>query len=134
LNHLVRHLHINRSVFNYTASAARTCTRLASLVALSCKSENDHIMEQNHPVLWHPEVWAVKKYESQVRVQHWQIYGQLAGMVNLNVLELGIEFRDIHKTKVPTIQRDAQSYIDYGGPFPATLELSLASGWASCRH
>ncbi|KAF9328346.1 hypothetical protein BGZ91_001045 [Linnemannia elongata] len=79
-------------------------------------------------VLSEAEMRALEKYE-KVREQHQTIYGQLAKLVHLTDLELGMEYRNL---AVPwgtrMIIRGAQIYKDYGDPFPDTLELSLASG------
>lgn len=74
------------------------------------------------------ETRALEKYE-KVREQHQMIYGQLAKLVHLTDLELGMEYRNLDfPQKNSVIQRGAQFYKDYGDPFPKTLELSLASG------
>ncbi|KAF9142122.1 hypothetical protein BG015_001042 [Linnemannia schmuckeri] len=79
-------------------------------------------------VLSEAETRALEKYE-EVREQHQKIYGQLAKLVHLKELELGMEYRDLTmRWKHPLIQRGAQWYRDYGDTFPDTLELSLASG------
>ena len=79
-------------------------------------------------VLSEAETRALEKYE-KVREQHQTIYGQLAKLVHLTDLELGMEYRNLdYRWRDPMIQRGAQSYRDYGDPFPDTLELSLASG------
>lgn len=79
-------------------------------------------------VLSEAETRALEKYD-KVREQHQAIYGQLAKLVHLTDLELGMEYRTLNnRWRNPVIQRGAQSYEDYGDPFPDTLELSLASG------
>ncbi|KAF9108470.1 hypothetical protein BGX29_011726 [Mortierella sp. GBA35] len=76
------------------------------------------------------ETRAVERYESEIRQQHQQIYGQLSKLVHLKVLELGMEHRDVYSKyyQLRWFRRGAQTYADYGEPFPDTLELSLASG------
>ncbi|KAG9061043.1 hypothetical protein KI688_007672 [Linnemannia hyalina] len=79
-------------------------------------------------VLSEAEMRALEKYE-EVREQHQTIYGQLAKLVHLTDFELGMEYRNLnYQWRNPMIRRGAQSYRDYGDPFPDTLELSLASG------
>lgn len=79
-------------------------------------------------VLSEAETRALEKYE-KVREQHQMIYGQLAKLVHLTDLELGMEYRNLAvRWGTRMIIRGAQIYKDYGDPFPDTLELSLASG------
>ncbi|KAF9906201.1 hypothetical protein EC991_000913, partial [Linnemannia zychae] len=79
------------------------------------------------------ESLAVDKHMLEIRPQHTKVYAKLATLVNLRILELGTEYRDLalntYKT-VPSIQRGTEWFIDYGSPAPDTLELSLESGLA----
>lgn len=69
----------------------------------------------------------LEKYEG-VQKQHCKIYGQLAKLVQLKVLELGTEYRYLSvRLRYPMIQRGVQWYRDYGDPYLDTLELSLSS-------
>ncbi|KAF9539448.1 hypothetical protein EC957_005407 [Mortierella hygrophila] len=79
-------------------------------------------------VLSKAEMRALERYE-EVREQHQTIYDQLAKLIHLTDFELGMEYRNLdYRWRNPMSQRGAQSYRDYGDPFPDTLELSLASG------
>ncbi|KAG0069266.1 hypothetical protein BGZ89_003225 [Linnemannia elongata] len=83
------------------------------------------------------------------KLQHTQVYKQLALMTRLRVLDLGYEFRNVYlRTRInfrnqypltnavaanllahhPPEQTDG--YIDYGGPHPGTMRLTLSSGLA----
>ncbi|KAF9929078.1 hypothetical protein FBU30_001864 [Linnemannia zychae] len=65
------------------------------------------------------------------RDQHHRIYSRLSHLTALTVLDLGMEFRhiDVYRSKNPPYYKvGAKRYIDYGDPFPDTLELSLKSG------
>lgn len=85
------------------------------------------------------------------KLQHTQVYKQLALMTRLQVLDLGYEFRNVYlgtrtnfrnqnaltnaatnflRVHLPPEQTDGDDYIDYGGPHLGTMRLTLNSGLA----
>ncbi|KAF9137756.1 hypothetical protein BGX30_009921 [Mortierella sp. GBA39] len=86
------------------------------------------------------------------KLQHTQVYKQLALMTRLRVLDLGYEFRNVYlgtrtnfrnqtaliniavtnflRAHLPPEQTDGDGYIDYGGPHLETMRLTLNSGLA----
>lgn len=70
------------------------------------------------------------------KLQHTQVYKQLALMTRLRTLDLGYEARNIYlgtrtnfRGHLPG-QTDGDHYIDYGGTHPGTMSLTLNSGLA----
>lgn len=71
---------------------------------------------------------AIEKHE-RLQVQQRRVYDRLAEMVQLRVLDLGMEYRTIRvPPRRPQIHYGVNMYEDYGKPIPDTLELSLESG------
>ncbi|KAF9187080.1 hypothetical protein BGZ50_002164 [Haplosporangium sp. Z 11] len=60
--------------------------------------------------------------------QHRQVYGRLAALRGLKILDLGYENRDSSKSTSYISEVDGIEYLAYQGPVLDTLELSLASG------
>ncbi|KAF9929087.1 hypothetical protein FBU30_001873 [Linnemannia zychae] len=71
------------------------------------------------------EAAAIEKHK-RLRAQQFKVYDRLAELSSLRVLDLGANYR-IRNDKT-YVQFGANSYIDYGGRIPNTLELTLASG------
>ncbi|KAF9127953.1 hypothetical protein BGW39_005464 [Mortierella sp. 14UC] len=73
------------------------CLQIVGVTRLSEEEEMDYkqglLFQRTNRTLSEAEVRAVEKYEQQVQEQHRQIYGQLAKLVSLRVLELGMEYR-----------------------------------------
>ncbi|KAF9541530.1 hypothetical protein EC957_002966 [Mortierella hygrophila] len=64
-------------------------------------------------------------------VQQPLLFARLAQLTNLKVLDLGMEYRKINAAygrSKPYYKVGAKRYVEYGGPLPDTLELTLASG------
>ncbi|KAF8946971.1 hypothetical protein BGZ47_010729 [Haplosporangium gracile] len=74
---------------------------------------------------------AIEKHE-RLQLQQQRVYDRLAELVHLQILDLGMEYRqgiDCRcRCNLPQLKYGLRVYGDYGGPIPNTLELSLASG------
>ncbi|KAI8363773.1 hypothetical protein B0O80DRAFT_434472 [Mortierella sp. GBAus27b] len=90
----------------------------------------DDKMRDFMPMLTDDEQDVVQKVKRS-REQQRQVYRRLAGLQHLKHLDIGYENRDPWTWKVGTRYTsavDGEEYLEYGGPTPHTLELSLESG------
>ncbi|KAF9085049.1 hypothetical protein BGX23_009997 [Mortierella sp. AD031] len=69
--------------------------------------------------------------EIQCRERHSRIYSRLAALTFLKVIDLGGSYRDEMLTlddNAPFYEVDGHEYLQYGGPWEDSMELSLSSG------